>query len=189
MRGSSRALTRARRDDDYAIDSMNILNARIVALSGSRMLLTLLLVFFGVSLVAANVSADTAKEEPAARGLLRELEKLHEKLHLKPEQETLWEIARRKSVETQTEVRAAKRALIEQSEIELERPTPDLGEIERKFEAVEQHNLLLERESRGLWLKLYDALTPEQKGIVRNALKSQLARYKLFQNLRQRFLE
>lgn len=155
----------------------------------ARRVCALLLFLVSAGLLAPRLNAESPQIEPAAHGLLRDIDKLQEKLHLKSEQQKLWEIARRKSVETQTEVRAGKRALVEFAELELGHPVPDLEQIARKFEELEERNRMLERESRDLWLSVYAVLTPEQKSLVRQALKTELARYKFFQGLRQRFLE
>ena len=153
----------------------------------SRLVLTLLMCL-GAIVLAPRLKADTTRAEPAAEGFVRHLDKLHDKLRLKPNQQPLWDLARQKSIETQAEVRNGKRAMVEFSETKLERAAPDLMLISRKFDELEQHNVMLESQVRPLWLKVYETLSPEQIGIVRDALKSELRRYKLFQNLRERFL-
>lgn len=147
-----------------------------------------ILLFLGAAVSAPTLKADTTRAEPTAQGLVRHLDKLHDKLRLRPDQQTLWDLARQKSIEVQAEVRSGKRAMVELSETELERATPDLLMISRKFDELEQRNMALEHQVRPLWLKVYETLSTEQIGVVRDALKSELRRYKLFQNLRERFL-
>jgi hypothetical protein len=141
-----------------------------------------------VGAFAPRLKANPDNDEPPARGLVRHLDKLHDKLQLRPEQQWLWDTARQSSVRAQVESRAGKRAVTELSETELERPMPDLGLLSRRLEEFEQRNLAAERQTRALWLKVYETLSPQQIAVVREALKSELRRYKLLQNLRERFL-
>lgn len=141
----------------------------------------------GSAVAAQTPGAETTRWEPAAQGLVRHLDKLHDKLRLKPDQQTLWILARQKSVEVQAEIRNGKHALVEMSEAELKHAAPDLAMISRKFDELEQKNKTLESQVRSLWLRVYETLSPEQNNIVRDAIKSELRQYKLFQNLRERF--
>jgi hypothetical protein len=136
--------------------------------------------------LAPLLNASPVTQAPAVPGFVRQLDKLHDKLRLRSEQQKLWNSARQISIQTQAELRAGKRALTELSETELERPAPDLGMLSRKLEALEQQNFAAEGETRTSWLKVYETLSPEQIGLVREALKSELKRYKLLQNLRER---
>lgn len=149
----------------------------------NRVISTLLL-YLGLGLVAF---ANPAKGEPPTTGLVRQLDKLHDKLQLRDDQQRLWDNARHKSVEAQTATRADKHTLIEFAEAELERTPPDLGEIANRLDAVEHRNALWQREVRDLWLQVYAILSPQQKAIVRQHLKGELSHYKLLQNLRERF--
>ena len=145
-------------------------------------------IYFAVVILAPAINAETTKSEPAAQGFVRHLDKLHDKLRLKPDQQTLWDVARKKSIEVQTDVRNGKRAMVELSDAELEKPAPDLVMISRKFDELEQRNMALENQMRPLWLKIYETMSPEQVAIVREALKTELKHYKFFANMRERFM-
>jgi hypothetical protein len=151
-----------------------------------RAVLTIVLCL-GAGVLAPSLNANTSSDEPAAQGFVRHLDKLRDKLHLTPQQQALWDLARRKSIEAQAQVGAGKHAMTDLSETELERTIPDLGMIARRLEALEQRNLALNRETRALWLKVYETLAPERIAVVREALRSELRRYKVLQSLRERF--
>jgi hypothetical protein len=146
-----------------------------------------LCILAGAAGILSTVARAAAEEAPA-QGYVRRLDAVHDKLHLSQEQQALWDAARKKSIEVQVGVRASKIALTDLAETELERALPDLAMIARKLEEVEQHNLASERETRALWLKVYESLTPEQTAVARDAIKGALKRYRFLQNLRDRFL-
>ena len=146
-----------------------------------------LLLGLSMSLFATPLLANASKDDARATGLVRQLDKLRDKLQLRPDQQSLWDEARRKSIETQNGMRIEKHALIEFAETELDHPFPDLNEIARRVDAFEQRNAALQREIRDLWLKSYEVLSSQQKSTLRQSLKAELSRYKWLQNLRERF--
>jgi periplasmic protein CpxP/Spy len=119
--------------------------------------------------------------------LFKQLDALHDDLHLSPAQEVLWQTARVKSQQTERDIRDNNRQFTRWSERELASETPRLSELSTALDELLQKNQSLHKEVRRLWLGCYDSLARQQKLIVRDALQRQLARLKTFQQMRDFF--
>ena len=70
---------------------------------------------------------------------------------------------------------------------ELAKPEPDLAAVSAAADSVRNANAALHGQVRDAWLALYATFTPEQKGVVKNALSQRLAKMEQFrEKMRQR---
>ena len=121
-----------------------------------------------------------------AQMVFDQLEKIEDRLDLSPAQQPLWESASRKTQEIRAQIRENIRDTIAWSEAELGRHDPNLAEMSRRMGDMQQRNQVLRQDLNAAWLQLYDNLSPSQKLLVRDALKKQIGRLKMFQQLRER---
>ena len=59
---------------------------------------------------------------------------------------------------------------------ELQKAEPDLAAVSAIADDVQARNTALRRQVRDNWLAVYATFSPDQKAVVRDALKSRLAR-------------
>ena len=107
-------------------------------------------------------------------GELFSMEKIHNKLHLTPEQEKTWqslEQQRKEMFKASWEQRKALRARIKS---ELDRGEPDLAALAAETDRSMDEQIHKRRQLRDQWLKLYAQLSPEQKAIVKDAIKARM---------------
>ena len=121
------------------------------------------------------------------RTLFKQLDELHDELHLSSEQESLWQSARMHSKQAERDIRENNRRFTRLSEQELASDTPRLSELSVALDDLLKQNQAMHKEVRTLWLGFYDGLAASQKRVVRDALQRQLARLKTFQQLRDFF--
>ncbi len=122
------------------------------------------------------------------RTLFKQLDDLHDELHLAPEQELLWQTARTKSKQTERGIRDNNSEFTRFSERELASETPRLYELSKALDDLLARNQAMHKELRLLWLRCYEGLAESQKRIVRTALQRQIARLKSFQEFRDFFI-
>ncbi len=105
---------------------------------------------------------------------------LHEKLHLSREQEKFWQSLRQKDVDFRKSAREQHNEMKVQVKHELDKKEPDLAALAAKSDQLSDARLQERRQLRGQWLKFYAQLAPEQKELVRNAIKTRLAKMDKF---------
>ena len=70
---------------------------------------------------------------------------------------------------------------------ELAKAEPDLAAVASVADDVQASNSALRKQVRSTWLALYATFTPDQKAIVRDALKQRIAQMESFrQKMQQR---
>ena len=70
--------------------------------------------------------------------------------------------------------------------VELAKAEPDLAAVAAAADDVQASNSALRKQVRNTWLAVYATFTPDQKAIVRDALKQRVARMETF---RQKMLQ
>ena len=149
-----------------------------------------IVVFFSglcLALITSTVHAMPDGQAMLTRTLFKQLDELHDELHLSSEQESLWQSARMHSKQAERDIRENNRRFTRLSEQELASDAPRLSELSAALDDLLKQNQAMHKEVRTLWLGFYDGLAASQKRVVRDALQRQLARLKTFQQLRDFF--
>ena len=114
---------------------------------------------------------------PPGEMLAQLLQELKGSLALNTSQQAMWDAAA-------TQTRAAReqgRTLHDQVkaalDAELAKPEPDFAAVAVVGDSVETQGRALRTGVRDQWLRVYATFTPEQKAVVRDALKARLARF------------
>jgi LTXXQ motif family protein len=115
------------------------------------------------------------------------LDDIRDELRLTAEQQRLWHAAAQQSKTARARVNESARAFIAWSEQELTKTSPDLLELARRLQAMQDQKDGMQRESQRRWLEVYGSLTALQKKRVHDVIRQQVGRFKLFQRLRERF--
>jgi hypothetical protein len=112
--------------------------------------------------------------------LPRVLERARAGLHLDPQQQRRWDDAVAQSKATREAARAGRQQVKDTLIAELAKAEPDLKVIARAADPVHLEYQAERRKVRDLWLDLYAGFSPEQKAVVRDLLRDQLARTEAF---------
>ena len=90
------------------------------------------------------------------RTLFKQLDELHDELHLSSEQESLWQSARMHSKQAERDIRENNRRFTRLSEQELASDAPRLSELSAALDDLLKQNQAMHKEVRTLWLGFYD---------------------------------
>lgn len=131
---------------------------------------TALLLGLSLCLGARAATPDTPRNDAPAYGQSgrqmhdgQRVEELHKQLNLDPSQEALWKQARETSDRLRQDMRETMRARHDKLRQALETKTPDLRALADQMDQDRQADEQKHKQAREAWLKLYDALNPEQK--------------------------
>lgn len=112
------------------------------------------------------------------------LGKIHDQLHLTPEQEKTWQKLAAETKELRISGQAQRKEIKSQLDQELAHAQPDLARIAALSDRAKDEGVTRRRQLRDEWLKLYAQLSPEQKLVVRDVIRDKLSRFETF---RKRF--
>jgi Spy/CpxP family protein refolding chaperone len=107
-------------------------------------------------------------------------------LNLNTSQQQMWDNAVAASKAARETGRANFGRLHDAAAAELAKAEPDLASLAAVSDDVQGRNQALRRQVRDAWLALYATFTPDQKAVVRDALKSRMARA---ERMREKFRE
>ncbi len=115
---------------------------------------------------------------PAMSGGMVEhaIDGLKDKLALDGAQQTMFDTARAQSLAARDRMHASRTDVRTKVQAELAKPEPDLAAVSAMLDGAEEQGRSLRRQSRDQWLKVYASLRPDQKAIVRDEIKSRMAR-------------
>jgi Spy/CpxP family protein refolding chaperone len=99
-------------------------------------------------------------------------------LTLNTSQQLVWDNAVAQTKAAHEAGRASRQKVRDALTAELAKAEPDLAAVAAVADGVHTSNQTLRQGVRDQWLKIYATFTPEQKGIVRDALLKRLARMK-----------
>jgi len=105
---------------------------------------------------------------------------LKNQLNLDTSQQAMWENAVAAGKTARTAARANMQKVHDTLAAELAKPEPDLAAVSAAADSVRSANAQLHAQVRDAWLNLYASFTPEQKGVVKNALLQRLAKMDKF---------
>jgi Spy/CpxP family protein refolding chaperone len=117
-------------------------------------------------LLAPAVQAQGMPMMPMGHGA----ERLAEKLNLTPDQRAQWDAMVQKSKAQFEAMRKAHHEMHEAMKAEMAKPEPDLAALAAKGDATRARGMAAHKELRDGWLKLYATMSPEQKGVVKQAI-------------------
>ncbi len=102
--------------------------------------------------------------------------KLKADLKLNPAQDLAWQQIADKSAALHKERRADRKQFSEALKQELAKPEPDFVRVAQLRQQMEEKGLQARNEIRDMQLGFYTSLNPEQKSIIKDALKGHIAR-------------
>ena len=111
---------------------------------------------------------------------------LKDQLNLNTSQQAMWDNAVAQTKAARDSGRANMQKVKDAMDAELAKAEPDLSAVASFADDVQASNAALRKQVRNTWLAVYATFTPDQKAIVRDALKQRIAR---MESLRQKMLE
>ena len=113
---------------------------------------------------------------PAAGGLIEHvLAGLKDRLALDSSQQLMFEQARTQTLAARDQAVAQRKDVRARIEAELAKNEPDLAAVAALVEGTSEQGQAARRAARDQWLKLYANLRPDQKLVVRDAIRERLA--------------
>ena len=106
--------------------------------------------------------------------------RLKSQLNLDTSQQAMWDNAVAAGKAARTSARANMQKVNDELTAELAKPEPDLAAVAAAADSARNANQQLHTQVRDAWLNLYATFTPDQKTVVKNALKDKLARMDAF---------
>ncbi len=97
-------------------------------------------------------------------------------LNLNTSQQLMWDSAVAQTKAAHDSGRASMQKVRDAMTAELAKAEPDLAAVAAVADSAHTSNQTLRQGVRDQWLKIYATFTPEQKGVVRDALVKRLAR-------------
>jgi Spy/CpxP family protein refolding chaperone len=112
---------------------------------------------------------------------------LKTELNLNTSQQAMWDNAVAAGKAARDNARAERQKIRAALDAELAKAEPDLAAVAAAADSARNAGATVHRQVRDAWLALYGTFTPEQKAVVKNALKDKLARMDAFrQKMRER---
>jgi len=146
-----------------------------------------------ITAVAFIMLAGAASAQPAHPGHGRHgdftmaIAALKGQLNLNTSQLAMWDNAVAQSKAARESSRANFGKIKTALNTELAKAEPDLAAVAAASDDVQVANSALRKQVRNTWLTLYATFTPDQKAVVREALKQRVARMESFrQKMRER---
>jgi Spy/CpxP family protein refolding chaperone len=102
------------------------------------------------------------------------------KLNLNTSQQTMWDNAVAQTKAARDAGRANMQKIKDAMNAELAKAEPDLAAVAAATDDVQASNSALRKQVRNTWLAVYATFTPDQKAVVRDALKQRMARMESF---------
>jgi Spy/CpxP family protein refolding chaperone len=107
-------------------------------------------------------------------------------LNLNTSQQAMWDNAVAQAKAAHDTGRANMQKMKDAMSAELAKTEPDLAAVAAVADDAQASNSALRKQVRNAWLAVYATFTPDQKAVVRDALKQRVAR---METLRQKMLE
>jgi Spy/CpxP family protein refolding chaperone len=107
-------------------------------------------------------------------------------LNLNTSQQTMWDGAVAQTKAARDTGRANMQKIQDAMTAELAKAEPNLAAVAATADDVQASNSALRKQARNTWLAVYATFTPDQKAIVRDALKQRMAR---METVRQKMLQ
>jgi Spy/CpxP family protein refolding chaperone len=107
-------------------------------------------------------------------------------LNLNTSQQTMWDSAVAQTKAARGTGRANMQKIHDAMSAELAKAEPDLAAVAATADDVQASNGASRKQVRNMWLAMYATFTPDQKAIVRDALKQRMAR---METVRQKMLQ
>ncbi len=104
------------------------------------------------------------------------LAQLKDKLALDSSQQVQWQAALEQTKAAHAQARAKHESVRATVDAELAKAEPDLAAIATAMDSVQAQGMAARREVRDSWLRIYAGMRAEQKSVVRDAIKTRLAR-------------
>lgn len=104
------------------------------------------------------------------------LAQLKDKLALDTSQQLQWQAALEQARAAHAQARATRETVRATVDAELAKAEPDLAAIATAMDSVQAQGMAARREVRDSWLRLYAGMRADQKAVVRDAIKSRLAK-------------
>ncbi|HET7134486.1 MAG TPA: periplasmic heavy metal sensor [Casimicrobiaceae bacterium] len=105
---------------------------------------------------------------------------LKNQLNLNTSQQAMWDNAVAAGKNARAAARGNMQKVHDTLATELAKSEPDLAAVSAAADSARTANAQLHAQVRDAWLNLYATFTPEQKGVVKNALSQRLARMDKF---------
>jgi hypothetical protein len=116
------------------------------------------------------------------------IQALHDQLGLNTSQQQQWDSAVAQTQAARDAARTAWGQLKTATQAELAKAEPDLAALAAQADAIQAQTASTRKAARDSWLALYATFTPQQKGIVRDAINARIARMAQFRaKMQQRF--
>ncbi|MEO8486872.1 MAG: periplasmic heavy metal sensor [Betaproteobacteria bacterium] len=113
---------------------------------------------------------------PAAGGFVEHvLAPLKDKLALDSSQQQMFDNARAQTIAARDQAMSQRSGVRTQVDAELAKSEPDLAAIAALLDGTQDQGRAARQQVRDQWLKFYANLRPDQKGIVRDAIRDRLA--------------
>ena len=103
------------------------------------------------------------------------LAQMKDRLSLDSSQLQMYDAARTQTLAARDQAMSQRAGVRAKIDAELAKAEPDLAAVSTLFEGVDEQNRASRRQVRDQWLKLYANLRPEQKTLVRDALRERLS--------------
>jgi len=101
-------------------------------------------------------------------------------LNLNTSQQTMWDSAVAQTKAARDTGRANMQKIKDAMNVELAKAEPDLAAVAAASDDVQASNGALRKQVRNAWLAVYATFTPDQKAVVRDALKQRMSRMESF---------
>ena len=113
---------------------------------------------------------------PMSGGLIEHvLVQVKDRLSLDSSQQQMFDQARTQTIAARDQAVAQRADVRAKIDAELAKAEPDLAAVSTLFEGVDEQGRAARRQVRDQWLKLYANLRPDQKVVVRDALRERMA--------------
>ncbi|HEY8243883.1 MAG TPA: hypothetical protein VII68_10515 [Casimicrobiaceae bacterium] len=113
---------------------------------------------------------------PAGGGLVEHvIAGLKDRLALDSSQQLMFDQARAQTLAARDQAVAQRKDVRARIDAELAKNDPDLAAVAMMVEGVSEQGLASRRAARDQWLKLYANLRPDQKVVVRDAIRERIA--------------
>jgi hypothetical protein len=142
----------------------------------------------GIAGLAAAAFAQVPPHMHGGHDPVGVIQALHDQLNLNTSQQQQWDSAVAQTKAARDAGRAAWSQLKTATQAELAKAEPDLAALAAQSDAIQAQTSGARKAVRDSWLALYATFTPQQKGIVRDAINARIARMAQFRaKMQQRF--
>jgi len=142
----------------------------------SRLAIVAAATFIGLTGVASAKSFHHGQGGDAVMSIMR----LKNELNLNTSQQAMWDNAVAAGKAARATARSNMQKVHDTLAAELAKAEPDLAAVSAASDNARNANAALHTQVRDAWLNVYSTFTPEQKGVVKNALSQRMAKMEQF---------